>query len=107
MTWQATSGRTAQLPPNWPRIRDHVLDRDRHQCQWEGADPWRPSEPMCLAHAPEVDHKGDAADHDPANLRALCTDHHRLRTAAQGNAARWAHRRHRPRPRYSWQLDDE
>ena len=107
MTWQASSGRTAELPPGWNTIRDRVLRRDRWECQWEGADPWHPSEPICLAPAGDVDHKGDAADHDDDNLRALCEGHHRLRTSAQGNAARWAHRRTRPRERFSWSLDDD
>lgn len=97
MTWTSESGRSAPLPPNWPALRRYVLERDRAECKWQGPDPFVPTERVCGVIASDVDHKGDPNNHDPDMLRALCAEHHRIRTSAQGNAARWAHRRERPR----------
>lgn len=100
MTWGAESGRTSPLPENWPQLRQHVLARDRGECQWQGPDPRRGTEPMCGYAATDVDHIDDPNDHDPFNLRALCSAHHAMRTSTQGNAARWRYRRQRPPERH-------
>lgn len=80
--WQG-SNRRAELPSDWDsRIRPFVLERDGHQCTLTD-DGVR-----CTYRATDVDHIGDKNDHAPANLRAICTWHHRRRSSAQGNAAR-------------------
>jgi len=88
------SWRTAPLPPGWDRIRDRILDRDRH-CLW-------PDDGTPHGGRLEVDHIGDPNDHSDGNLRTLCHDHHKRRTAAQGGRAaqRRAHTRRRPRDRH-------
>jgi 5-methylcytosine-specific restriction protein A len=70
------SERNRSLPADWPERRLRVLRRDGYRCQ------------ECGAPATEVDHVGSPYDHSMSNLRALCSDCHRKRTAAQGVAAR-------------------
>lgn len=87
-SWPARSNRRTQLPPDWPHRRAATLHRDHHHC----------TTPGCTAPATDVDHIGDAHDHNPTNLRSLCAEHHRQRTTTQGNAARGVvQRSHRPR----------
>jgi 5-methylcytosine-specific restriction enzyme A len=94
MVWGPTSGRTIPLPDDWESdVRPRILDRDRRRCQWRD----EPLGPICGAWANQVDHIGHASDHRDDNLRSLCQPHHARRTSAQGNAARWAHRRRRTR----------
>jgi 5-methylcytosine-specific restriction enzyme A len=98
MAWSRvrSNTRAARLPGDWDRLRAVVLDRDGHACQHELRDGMR-----CGAPATDVDHIGDSDDHDPANLRAMCSWHHAARSARQGAAARWAkHSEKRPRERH-------
>lgn len=90
-TWHRD--RKAELPEDWPERRRAVLERDGHRCTWLGEHGDRG--PRCSARASVVDHIGSAHDHGLANLRALCTEHDRQRTAAQGSDAA---RRARTRP---------
>jgi 5-methylcytosine-specific restriction protein A len=70
-----TSNRRATLPPNWPTIRQRILNRDGHACT------------ICGAVANQVDHivRG-AGDHD-ANLTSLCQQHHAWKSALEGALA--------------------
>ena len=78
----AGSNRRATLPRNWPAIRERILRRDGHRCQWRMAVGGK-----CGAHANQVDHIRDPHDHSDANLRALCQAHHDRKSSAEGNAA--------------------
>lgn len=67
--------------PQWDRVRRDQLDA-HPVCQWPSG---------CPELATQVDHV-DGTDYeteryDRTKLRSLCTDHHRLRTTMQGNAA--------------------
>jgi 5-methylcytosine-specific restriction protein A len=96
MPYGSRSARMVPLPPNWAtEIRPAVLERD-------GACQWKISHDGTLCGSTrdlEVDHIGDPAIHDLANLRALCRPHHRARSSQQGGraaAARRAPRRRQP-----------
>lgn len=78
----AGSDRKAELPRNWDIIRAEILLRDHHMCQWVDRGV------KCLAYANEVDHIRDPHDHNPHNLRALCSPHHARKSSAEGNDAR-------------------
>ena len=71
-----TSWRTAPRPVGWKKLRAAVLQRDAHACQ------------LCGNDANEVDHIGAADNHDPANLRSLCSPCHRRVTSARASLAR-------------------
>ena len=79
--------RTEPLPKGWARIRERVLRRDGHQCQWIRQDG---SDEKCGEHATHVDHILNAArggaDGDD-NLQALCAYHHGIKTGAEGGRA--------------------
>lgn len=77
----AGSTRRARLPKDWPTIRARILDRDGHACTWQD-DGHR-----CGVLATEVDHVRRGDDHRDANLRSLCTYHHRRKTGREGQAA--------------------
>jgi len=77
------SNRSEELPPDWPAIRRHILDRDGGRCQQP-----LPSGAPCPNPATDVDHVGSKWDHGDDNLQSLCGVHHNRKTAAQGNAGR-------------------
>jgi len=55
-----------------------------------------------LVNATEVDHLVAGDDHDPANLAAICTPDHKVKSAREGAAAAAIARKSRPgrrRPR--------
>lgn len=89
-----TEWRTTPLPKGWrARIRPRILKRD----------PTCKLRTHCYGAASvEVDHIGDNADHDDANLRGVCKECHAHRTGQQGAAASIAARptRQRPAPRH-------
>ena len=76
-SWKG-SDRAKRLPPNWEALRRSVLERDGYRCV------------LCGAIAKDVDHIRRGDDHHPHNLQSLCRPHHKAKTAAEGNAARWA-----------------
>lgn len=77
-----TAWRTTPRPRGWKTLRAQVLARDAHQCTWiEDGE-------RCTNEGTDADHIGDPDDHSPGNLRTLCRDHHRKRTAIQARAAR-------------------
>lgn len=91
------SWRTAPLPHDWPATRTRIKQRDGQHCTWiytqpDGGHPLMPGASThpdrCTWRAKDVDHIGDPADHSDANLRALCSWHHKRRTARQANAAK-------------------
>ena len=86
-TWHRD--RAAELPHDWHHRRAAVLARDGHRCTWTEHGT------RCDQRGSVVDHIADAHDHGLANLRTLCTEHDRARTARQG---RDAARRARTRP---------
>lgn len=64
----------------WRKVRADFL-RENPWCQWPGCD--QPAD-----QADHIDGTDYATErYDPTKLRALCTPHHRERTAQQGNAA--------------------
>lgn len=83
--WES-SNRRAELPADWPTLRQQTLERDEHRCTWRTAGR------RCPDQATDVDHIGDKDDHRLENLRSLCSPHHKARTARQATAARWGNR---------------
>lgn len=80
MPW-TTSNRRAELPANWPAIRQAVIARDRGICQ------------QCGDPGTDVDHIHGKHDHRLENLQLLCgrgsrNDCHGRKTQAQANTAR-------------------
>lgn len=72
-------------PPIPRRLRQQILDRDGHACQWiDNAG-------LCGAPATDVDHviprAAGGTDH-PANLQSLCRRHHLAKTGREGRALR-------------------
>lgn len=78
----AGSTRRDRLPPDWSTIRARILERDGHRCRWVQGDQ------RCTQTATDVDHIKNNDDDRDFNLRSLCPQHHRIKTAAEGNAAR-------------------
>jgi 5-methylcytosine-specific restriction protein A len=85
MPWDQRSRRRAELPADWPIIRQDVLERDGYRCMMRG--------PNCTDVATEVNHKS-RFDHGRTNLEAACSTCHAEETSRQGNAAQV--RRSRP-----------
>lgn len=79
--WKGSSAtnRSAELPDDWPAIRQAVLERDGHRCVWT-----MPSGARCPNGATDVDHIRSKWNHSLSNLRSLCGPHHDKRSAAQG-----------------------
>lgn len=80
----AGSDRRSQLPPDWPIIRTHVLERDGHQCRAIRIDTGQ----RCEQPATDVDHQDNPSDHRPEALVALCSWHHDRKSSAEGHAAK-------------------
>lgn len=80
----AGSRRTVPLPSNWHAVVPAILARDP-VCLW-GILPGE--EGYCRSDSTEVDHMGDAWNHQPEFLRGICHTHHVKRTSAQANAAK-------------------
>lgn len=94
MPWGNGSGRTAPLPPDWDRLRKQQLEADGYRCRYVSPDTGQ----RCTAHATDVDHAGDADDHD--DLRSLCSWHHKQRTGRQGATSPRRARASRPREKH-------
>lgn len=77
------STRRERLPADWHTIVARILARDERRCRAVLSDGTR-----CTETATDVDHIVRGDDHRDANLQALCSWHHRRKTAAEGNAAR-------------------
>ena len=87
--------RSAPRPTDWNARVAAVLARDQ-SCRWPISAI--PGDVCGSTENLECDHIGDPADHDLANLRALCRRHHRYRTGQQGGQAAAAKRARRRRP---------
>lgn len=77
------STRRQRLPKNWPAIRQRILDRDHHQCQWVRADTGHP----CGLPANQVDHiipDSQGGSNADTNLQALCPWHHQRKSSSEG-----------------------
>lgn len=85
------SPRASQLPPRWRQLRERVLLRDGHRCTWTLDDGTR-----CTAQATEVDHITPGNNHTLPNLRALCRDHHAMKSSREGHEAKAARPIRRP-----------
>jgi 5-methylcytosine-specific restriction enzyme A len=72
----AGSTRRRRLPPGWARLRRRILHRDP-TCTECGQRP-----------STEVDHLEAGDNHDPSNLRGICTPCHRTKSSREGHAAR-------------------
>lgn len=84
----AGSARRSRLPADWySRLRPAVLGRDNYQCTrlQRGV--------RCPYRATDVDHINRLGPDTLDNLTSLCSEHHKVKTAAEGNAARTRQRR--------------
>ncbi|MGW4487869.1 HNH endonuclease [Amycolatopsis sp. NPDC004368] len=95
----AGSTRAARLPPDWGTRVATVMVRDHgicHVCGQAGAD--------------QVDHIEQGDDHDLRNLAPIHTHVppycHRAKSSAEGNDARWQHRRGRPAEQHPGLAED-
>jgi 5-methylcytosine-specific restriction protein A len=79
--WEGSTRRD-RLPPNWRKLRQLVLIRDRGVCQWRTEDV------VCGRPANQVDHRVRGDDHRLDNLQLLCPDHHARKSGREGAAAR-------------------
>lgn len=99
MSW-SSSNRKARFNPGWERTRKLILERDNYQCQRWITD-WRTgAKRKCLYPANEVDHihrakHGETDDDSPSNLEALCSYHHKQKTACESGESRVEKRRRR------------
>lgn len=82
--------RRSPLPSNWSTIRYQILVRDHYTCQLAYTG--------CIGLASEVDHINSHTDHQPPNLRAVCTPCHQTRTSQQIAAANRRRRTLKRRP---------
>ncbi|MGH9281636.1 MAG: HNH endonuclease [Acidimicrobiales bacterium] len=80
------STRDQRLPDDWPDRRLRILNRDGHTCQVRFS--------VCAGLATEVDHIIPGDDHSDANLQAICTPCHRLKSSSEGGRAAYARRMH-------------
>lgn len=89
MPWDS-SGRRAELPPDWDSLRNQALERDRFLCVWPGR--WAPTTRQCKQPATDVDHVRRPVDglddHSLSNLQSLCSRHHQWKTNQESAAAR-------------------
>jgi 5-methylcytosine-specific restriction protein A len=76
------SNRSAELTAEYRRLRPQILARDGHQCTWMTGGQ------RCTGPGQEVDHIVAGGSDHPSNLRSLCTQHHRRKSAREGAAAR-------------------
>ncbi|NEG55458.1 HNH endonuclease [Bifidobacterium platyrrhinorum] len=99
MAW-SNSTRKQRFNQHWERTRKLILERDHYQCQRWITD-WRTGiKRKCLYPANEVDHihrakNGMPDDDRPENLEALCSFHHKQKTARESGEARVEKRRRR------------
>ena len=89
MAW-SSSDRRKRLPKNWPSLRASVLKRDNYRCRMRLSG--------CAGIATEVDHIARGDNHDPRNLRAVCSRCHKTKTQAEAREARRKKRAARFRP---------
>lgn len=83
MAWEGST-RKESLPADWPRRRRAVFQRDGWRCTY--VDPQ--TRDRCRGPAEECDHIGDRLNHDPSNLRSMCSYHHGKKSGGQGGVAR-------------------
>lgn len=83
MSWDSSSRRRKELPPDWEKIRKRVLRRDASMCQHIDVNTGE----ICGEHASEVDHIRRGNNHSDSNLQSLCTYHHRRKSSAEGAEA--------------------
>jgi 5-methylcytosine-specific restriction protein A len=76
------SDRKSRLPADWTRLRQAVLKRCGHRCEWmDGAF-------RCPNDATDVDHIIPGDLHELSNLQGLCNPHHLTKTGREVQAAR-------------------
>lgn len=87
MPWvrSGRSPRSKRFPADWEKRRRVVLERDGFKCQWRLSGGG-----VCGAPATDVDHEVPNDDNSFANLRALCSEHHRRKTGGEGGRGYWA-----------------
>lgn len=97
--WEGRT-RAHELPPDWAtRIVPTIKARDSYRCTWHDNGQ------RCTGPADEVDHIERGNCHEPWNLRSLCRYHHRRKTSAEGNAARWRVKTKRPPEKHPGLID--
>lgn len=83
MAWSNAPGAQRDLPANWWSLTRETKRLAGGRCQQR-----LPSGKRCPRPGTDADHIGASDDHSQANLRWLCSDHHKKRTSAQALAAR-------------------
>ncbi|MHA3066586.1 HNH endonuclease [Lacticaseibacillus saniviri] len=88
--------------PEWRRLRDAVIERDHHECQWCKAEGKVTTDRDTVL---EVDHIKTVEEHpecayDMNNMRTLCKDCHNKRHQ------RFNYKPHGPRKQNKWATDE-
>lgn len=91
----ASSGRRAELPPDWDKIRQQVFQRDGHRCTAILPSGKRCPRGRMTGHSIECDHIGDRLDHRIEALATKCSHHHMKKT--QGEALEGRTKRQGPK----------
>lgn len=100
MPWE-TSDRRDRLPPDWGQRVQRVKDRDGHRCTKILKSGKRCPRGRSTGHQVEIDHKIPNDDHRLSNLRCLCVEHHKQKTAKEAKNARFlppTQKRREPHP---------
>lgn len=96
-TWKKdpTSWRTTPRPRGWKTtLVPKIKARDQGQCTWIESEPdgghWtmKGHPDQCPNPGRDVDHIGPPDNHHIDNLRLLCAQHHKVRSAKQAVEAR-------------------
>lgn len=99
MAWSSSS-RKERLNAGWERTRKFILERDDYRCQQWVTESNGIVRHKCFRPANEVDHivrsrSGGRDDDSPGNLQALCSYHHKLKTARESAEQRRENRERR------------
>jgi 5-methylcytosine-specific restriction protein A len=81
----AGSDRKSRLPADWQQLRAAVRERSGGRCEVIKRNGKR-----CYDAATDCDHIIPGDDHSLANLRDICTWHHRRKSSREGNEAQAA-----------------
>lgn len=81
----ANSTRRAELPSDWPHLREQRRQLAGGRCEWIKGNDAR-----CDAEGTDLDHWVDRGDHRLENLRWLCRTHHNRKTSREAIAAKQA-----------------
>lgn len=80
-SWEKFRDRVGYYGPDWPEIRQDILERDNHTCTYDGCDrtECQDGRPLHVHHiVPFLDFDDREVANRPENLRTLCAQHHRI-----------------------------